>query len=79
MRIPDPESTGTHKRYAEITHVRRAKVAELLKTLPSIQFEIEQQIGRKADAGETVTVLQLKQVYEFEVERRLASQQKGSR
>lgn len=70
VKTPDPNAQSTDKKYAEVMHKRRAKVSDLLKEAPHLEWEIEQQIGRKPEADEEITVLQLQQVYDFQLERR---------
>lgn len=70
ISIPNPDSRNTDKWYAEVMYIGSGKVSDLVKTDPQYDSEIEQQIQRKALPDEEVRVLQIKRVYDFQVERR---------
>lgn len=70
IEIPNPDDRSTSKVHAEVTFKHRATVAQLIELDPSLAFQMEQQIGRKPEPDEQTTVLQLKEVYDFQLERR---------
>lgn len=56
--------------YAEVTFKRRASVAELVEFDSSFAYQIKEQLGREPGPNEQVTLLQLKRVYDFQLEQR---------
>jgi hypothetical protein len=69
IRVPNPETRNTEKSYVEVMCRLQGSVSELKALDRRFESEMQQQLGRKPDPGERLTLLQLKTVYEFMLDR----------
>jgi hypothetical protein len=68
--LPEVRRTSTTKIYAEVMHSQKLTGAEILNKSESLKYEVQQQLGRELAANESTNVLQLRRVYDFELEPR---------
>ncbi len=71
ISIPNRDARRDNlKSFTEITYQRSLKASELIAADQRFEWEIKQQISREIDPEEEVNALQLKQVYDFQLEQR---------
>jgi hypothetical protein len=66
--LPQVRRGSTSKSYAEVMHAQRLTGSEIFKVSENLKHNIQQQLQREPASEETVNVLQLKHVYDFELE-----------
>ncbi len=59
---------GQHKTYIAVTHSYKIKLADLFEQQPHFRWDIEKQAGREVNLDEVVNMLEIKQVYDFQLE-----------
>jgi hypothetical protein len=61
------EKTGS-KYYLKITHVESLQVKDYVKDSPHLEWNIEQQVGKKPNPKETINIYECKRDYDFNYE-----------
>jgi hypothetical protein len=69
IRVPNPEARNKEPSYVEVTYRWEGTCSELVELDARFEYEMQQQLGRKPDPSERLTLLQLKTVYEFALDR----------
>lgn len=70
VEVPNPETRDPKKMYAEVMFKLQSTVAELVAYDAMLAHRIREQAEPEIESGKQVTMFQLKQVYDFELERR---------
>jgi hypothetical protein len=58
------------KTYVEVTHRQTSTAAQMKEWYPELEWEAEKKAGRKIDPSESINILELKLVYDFQFERK---------
>lgn len=65
-----PSEQSSSQEYLEVTHIYKIKVSEFIKDASYLKGQIDKQVGRESKLDEELTVLEVKNRYEWSVKNR---------